>query len=142
MNLVEALTDFLKTGLPGLFASALIFFRPILGVGLGFESWELSAQKIACFFGMILTLVIVYSCGKSSRARKVSLVVRSLYVCGGLLVADFVAKVLALDLARHEPYIYLLRDRLWPAIYVLLCVSVLSLVGVLGQLLRNDSRHA
>jgi hypothetical protein len=136
MDIVEIITDLLKTGLPGLFASALAFFKPLLGVGLGFESWELAAQKTASFFGVILTLIIVYHYKLATRKEKYLMIRRNLYVFAGLLCADLVAKVLALDLARHDPYIYIFRDRLWPAIYFMLCVSVLSLVGFIGQLLR------
>jgi hypothetical protein len=55
LDVVGVLSDILKTGIPGLVASALTFFIPLVGVGLGHEKWEISVQKAASFFG-VLTL--------------------------------------------------------------------------------------
>ena len=82
MNLVGFLTDILKTGLPGLAAAALAFFTPITGVGLAHEGWENAVQKTASFFGVLVTIYIVFQYGKVSKDQKLIMIRKSLYVTG------------------------------------------------------------
>jgi hypothetical protein len=138
MGIIEFLTDLLKTGIPGLVASALLFFKPIVGVGLAHESWEIAVQKAASFFGVLVTLYIVFKYGRSPKEQKIQLVKRNLYVIAAMLVADMISREIALEFARHDPWIHLFRDIVWPVWYFMLCVSALSFVGFLGQLLRKD----
>jgi hypothetical protein len=138
LDVVGVLSDILKTGIPGLVASALTFFTPLVGVGLGHEKWEISVQKAASFFGVLITLYIVFKYGKANRDKKLELIKINLYVMGGMLVCDMISRVFALEVARHDPWIHLFRDIVWPVWYFFLCVSILSFAGFLGQLLRTD----
>jgi hypothetical protein len=138
LGVLEFLKDLLKTGIPGLVASALAFFRPIVGIGLAHESWEIAVQKAASFFGALITLYIVFKYGKAPKDQKLRLIRINLYVVGGMLIADMASRELALEFARHDPWIHLFRDIVWPVWYFLLCVSALSFVGFLGQLLRRN----
>jgi hypothetical protein len=138
LGVPEFLTDLLKTGIPGLAAAALMFFKPITGIGLAHESWEIQIQKAASFFGVLITLYIVLRYARVPKDQKLGLLKNSLYLTAFLLLVDMVARVVALDLAWHDPWIHLARDRLWPTAFFLLLVSLLRVAGFLGQLLRKE----
>jgi hypothetical protein len=42
--MLEFLTDLLEIGIPGLAAAALLFFKPITGIGFAHESWRSNTE--------------------------------------------------------------------------------------------------
>lgn len=141
MTAREFVSDLFKNGVPGLFAAILEFLKLLVGTGLGHEGWEPAVQRSASFFGALLSLSIVYLYARKTRKKKLSIARIFGILLVLFLVFDVASRFAALNLARHDPWINLIRDNLWPTVYFGLCICVVGFVASLGLLIPRDDNQ-
>jgi hypothetical protein len=133
---MNALLVFLQT-IPGLAAAAVAILKTIAGTGLGFEKWEVATQKAAGFFGIILTLSLVYLFGEKRDTVKKRVIITFLFVVGVFLLGDWLAGVAEKAYANTDMAVFWMRDVLYKATYFLLCLSTIGLIGCIGLFFKK-----